>query len=37
MDATLNKIEELYSDKDREMLLKAYNYAKEAHANQKRA
>ena len=37
MDATLDKIYELYGDKDRALLLKAYNYAKDAHANQKRA
>ena len=37
MDATWEKIYELYSDQDRALLLKAYNYAKEAHSNQKRA
>ena len=37
MITTWNKIYELYGDKDRDMLLKAYNYAKEAHSNQKRA
>ena len=30
MDATWEKIYELYSDQDRALLLKAYNYAKEA-------
>ena len=37
MITTWNKINELYDGKDKEMLLKAYDYAKEAHANQKRA
>lgn len=37
MITTWNKINELYGGKDKEMLLKAYDYAKEAHANQKRA
>ena len=37
MITTWTKIYELYGDKDRDMLLKAYNYAKEAHSNQKRA
>ena len=37
MEATLEKINQLYAQNDREMLIKAYNYAAEAHANQKRA
>ena len=38
MKATLEKINQIYtSPKDRDMLVKAYNYALEAHANQKRA
>ncbi|MBQ9714330.1 MAG: bifunctional (p)ppGpp synthetase/guanosine-3',5'-bis(diphosphate) 3'-pyrophosphohydrolase [Clostridia bacterium] len=34
---TLKKINDIYVDKERETLLKAYQYAKTAHANQKRA
>ncbi|MBE7077605.1 MAG: bifunctional (p)ppGpp synthetase/guanosine-3',5'-bis(diphosphate) 3'-pyrophosphohydrolase [Clostridiales bacterium] len=37
MESTLEKINQIYGDKDREILQKAYDYAKEAHANQKRA
>ncbi len=37
MEAILMKIYEYYVGSGREMLLKAYDYAKEAHANQKRA
>ncbi|MBQ9729167.1 MAG: bifunctional (p)ppGpp synthetase/guanosine-3',5'-bis(diphosphate) 3'-pyrophosphohydrolase [Clostridia bacterium] len=37
METTLEKIQAIYSKKDEEMLNKAYDYAKEAHANQKRA
>ncbi len=38
MDRTLKKIEEEYvSPSDKGLLIKAYEYAKEAHANQKRA
>ena len=37
MEETLKKIEKLYPALEREMLVKAYNYAAEAHANQKRA
>ena len=33
----LEKIHQIYAASDEEMLIKAYNYAKEAHANQKRA
>ncbi len=37
MNVTLKKIEEEYDEKDKALLAKAYEYAKEAHANQKRA
>lgn len=37
MESTLEKIQQLYNAEDREMLLRAYEYAKQAHANQKRA
>ena len=37
MDAILMKIYEYYTGKSREMILRAYDYAKEAHRNQKRA
>ncbi len=38
MDGTLKKIEEEYDQaEDRGLLVKAYEYAKDAHANQKRA
>ncbi|MBQ7830974.1 MAG: bifunctional (p)ppGpp synthetase/guanosine-3',5'-bis(diphosphate) 3'-pyrophosphohydrolase [Clostridia bacterium] len=37
MEATLEKINQIYSPEDRAALVKAYDYAKEAHANQKRA
>ncbi len=37
METTLKKIEEEYGQEDRALLVKAYEYAKEAHANQKRA
>ena len=37
MDKTLEKIKELYDGDEREMLLRAYAYAEDAHANQKRA
>ena len=37
MEKTLEKIKQLYIGNDKEMLLKAYAYAEEAHANQKRA
>ena len=37
MERILEKINENYSEKDEEMLVKAYHYAEEAHANQKRA
>ncbi len=37
MEAILMKIYENYTGEGRELLLKAYDYAKEAHANQKRA
>ncbi len=37
METTLDKIKQLYTAEDRDKLLKAYDYAKEAHANQKRA
>ena len=33
----LEKIQQLYNTEDREMLIRAYEYAKQAHANQKRA
>lgn len=37
MERILEKINQIYTDKDEEMLVKAYHYAKVAHANQKRA
>ena len=37
MESTLEKIQQLYNTEDREMLIRAYEYAKQAHANQKRA
>ncbi len=37
METTLNKIKEGYEGEDRELLIRAYEYAKAAHANQKRA
>ena len=37
MERILEKINQYYTDKDQEMLVRAYHYAKEAHANQKRA
>ena len=37
MEATLEKIYQTYSEQEREILVKAYEYAKEAHSNQKRA
>ena len=37
MESTLDKINQLYALGDKEILAKAYDYAKEAHANQKRA
>ena len=38
MDVTLSKINEIYSEEEgRATLIKAYNYAKEAHEGQKRA
>ena len=37
MDKTLEKIKELYDGDEREMLLRAYAYEENAHANQKRA
>ncbi len=37
MDAILTKIYENYADEGRDLLLKAYDYAKQAHINQKRA
>ena len=37
MERILEKINENYTEKDGEMLVKAYHYAEEAHANQKRA
>ncbi len=37
MESTLEKINRLYSAQDRAVLLKAYDYAEKAHANQKRA
>ena len=37
MEATLEKINQTYSEEEREILVKAYEYAKEAHSNQKRA
>ncbi len=37
METTLKKIEETYNPEDRRRLVKAYEYAKEAHGGQKRA
>lgn len=37
MDAILMKIYEYYTGENREMLLRAYDFAKDAHRNQKRA
>ena len=37
METTLRKIQENYPDNERETLTRAYEYAKTAHANQKRA
>ena len=37
METTLEKIKEIYTGEDENMLVKAYEYTKEAHANQKRA
>ena len=37
MKNILGKIHQVYSQKDEEMLVKAYRFAEEAHANQKRA
>ncbi len=37
MEVTLRKIKEMYADNDCDMLLAAYEYAKAAHVNQKRA
>ncbi len=37
MEEVLNKINQLYATSDNEMLQKAYEFAKEAHSNQKRA
>ena len=37
MEKTLKTIQELYTGEDGKMLVKAYEYAAEAHANQKRA
>ena len=37
MDNILMRIYENYAGEGREMLLRAYDFAKEAHANQKRA
>ncbi len=37
MKTTIEKIQENYFNEDRELLVKAYEYAKVAHANQKRA
>ena len=37
MELTLRKIRENYAEKDCETLFKAYDYAKAAHVNQKRA
>ena len=37
MDAILMKIYECYAGENREMILRAYDYAKVAHSNQKRA
>ena len=37
METTLEKINQIYGEKERDLLFKAYHYAGEAHANQKRA
>ncbi len=37
MQTTLSKIQELYALADEEMLIRAYNYAENAHSGQKRA
>jgi len=37
METTLGKINKIYSEQEREMLCRAYAYAENAHANQKRA
>ena len=37
MEAILMKIYEFYTGEDRDLLLRAYDFAKEAHNNQKRA
>ena len=37
METTLEKINQTYSEQERDILVKAYEYAKEAHKNQKRA
>lgn len=37
MESTLEKIQQLYNAEDRGVLIKAYEFAKQAHANQKRA
>ncbi|MBQ8283875.1 MAG: bifunctional (p)ppGpp synthetase/guanosine-3',5'-bis(diphosphate) 3'-pyrophosphohydrolase [Clostridia bacterium] len=37
METTLKKINQLYDNRERETLLRAYDYAEAAHANQKRA
>ena len=37
METVLEKIQQFYEGEDREMLLKAYKYAEDAHANQRRA
>ena len=34
METTLKKIKETYAPSDQEIILKAYAYAEEAHANQ---
>ena len=37
MDSILRKIYEYYTDESRDMLLHAYDFAKDAHRNQRRA
>ena len=37
MENTLTKIHETYAPEDEKLLIKAYEYAEKAHANQKRA
>ena len=37
MESTLNTIQEIYEGAQRDLLVKAYEYTKSAHANQKRA